>query len=480
MGDYAKKEGVGRVRIAHMRESSINLKNRSLHPLGALLQRDTMAAMIQSAIFLGLIWAWYIWIVRAPTTSFSLDAQKAALFYITSLAAPAVVMLVVSRINLTEGNVRMYLVIGAVAAPLCTLLLHAQTTTSAFSESMCLCAGFLGGLVYAILLAGWIRNNLVVDHSLLLITASLASLVMAAGYLLITLLEGQMAKWVPSLFPVLAAFLYPRLHGLVDVKPTLPVTLASPGKRQGFFLASLFLSGGIAKALLNSSYLASQSSAQMACIALASVACIILMGLGYGKAFLDSIFACFIGLTCTLILLSIIFASGIALFSVLVSTCSWFLLVFSICISVYCGATHGKDGYATAFVYLAGIFAAEALIKSSAPMLKANDIAIPTVAVILLALSLVCSIMSRLSSNPVGQREDAVQDDEARVTEIARRYLLTERETEVLALLARRYTMKAIAKNLVISENTVKFHQKNIYRKLGVSSKQEIADLFME
>jgi two-component system, NarL family, response regulator LiaR len=52
---------------------------------------------------------------------------------------------------------------------------------------------------------------------------------------------------------------------------------------------------------------------------------------------------------------------------------------------------------------------------------------------------------------------------------------LTERETEVLRLLAHGRSNKEIAHDLVISEKTVKTHVSNILAKLGVSSRTQAA-----
>ena len=50
---------------------------------------------------------------------------------------------------------------------------------------------------------------------------------------------------------------------------------------------------------------------------------------------------------------------------------------------------------------------------------------------------------------------------------------LTEREREVLALLAQRLSNKEIAQALVISPQTVKRHAVNLYQKLQVSGRRE-------
>ena len=56
--------------------------------------------------------------------------------------------------------------------------------------------------------------------------------------------------------------------------------------------------------------------------------------------------------------------------------------------------------------------------------------------------------------------------------------LLTEREAEVVQLLLRGNTVKAIARSLDIAPGTVRNHLKQIYRKLGVTSQGQLFNLF--
>jgi DNA-binding NarL/FixJ family response regulator len=53
------------------------------------------------------------------------------------------------------------------------------------------------------------------------------------------------------------------------------------------------------------------------------------------------------------------------------------------------------------------------------------------------------------------------------------RTLLSEREIEILRLVAAGKSNRLIAEQLLISENTVKYHLKNILQKLGVSNRTE-------
>jgi two-component system NarL family response regulator len=52
---------------------------------------------------------------------------------------------------------------------------------------------------------------------------------------------------------------------------------------------------------------------------------------------------------------------------------------------------------------------------------------------------------------------------------------LTERELELLGLLAGGLSNKAIAQAMSLSENTVKYHLKNILQKLNVHNRTEAA-----
>ena len=78
------------------------------------------------------------------------------------------------------------------------------------------------------------------------------------------------------------------------------------------------------------------------------------------------------------------------------------------------------------------------------------------------------------SGEPV-RSEDAF---DAKGAEVTARHGLTDRESEILLLLARGRSSTYIGEALYLSPNTVRGHIKNIYAKLGVHSKQEIIDLF--
>lgn len=60
---------------------------------------------------------------------------------------------------------------------------------------------------------------------------------------------------------------------------------------------------------------------------------------------------------------------------------------------------------------------------------------------------------------------------------VKKHYKLSDREAEVMELIARGTTVARIAEILTVSENTVRTHSKRIYTKLDIHRKQELADL---
>lgn len=60
----------------------------------------------------------------------------------------------------------------------------------------------------------------------------------------------------------------------------------------------------------------------------------------------------------------------------------------------------------------------------------------------------------------------------------AARHGLTAREAEVAQFFIEGRTVPYVASQLVVSESTVKYHSKNIYRKCGVAGRQDLLDLY--
>ena len=64
----------------------------------------------------------------------------------------------------------------------------------------------------------------------------------------------------------------------------------------------------------------------------------------------------------------------------------------------------------------------------------------------------------------------------ARCTVVAREAKLSARETEVFFLMAKGRGIEHIQNKLCISSHTVKSHTYNIYKKMGINSREELLD----
>lgn len=82
----------------------------------------------------------------------------------------------------------------------------------------------------------------------------------------------------------------------------------------------------------------------------------------------------------------------------------------------------------------------------------------------------------KASAKPI-VKELVVDQDAQRTEALVQRYRLSQRERDVLYLLAQGRDAPFIAKTLYISENTVRSHIKKIYAKVGIHSRQELFDL---
>ena len=78
-----------------------------------------------------------------------------------------------------------------------------------------------------------------------------------------------------------------------------------------------------------------------------------------------------------------------------------------------------------------------------------------------------------VESNALGAQEGYNR----RCADLSDEYRLTAREAEILLLLGRGHTSSFVADELTVAESTVRSHRKNIYRKLGVSSREELFKL---
>lgn len=114
---------------------------------------------------------------------------------------------------------------------------------------------------------------------------------------------------------------------------------------------------------------------------------------------------------------------------------------------------------------VAYFFADDAIIKTGLALCLAGDV-----------LVLATSVFWEKGVSVTAKQEEYVRFDTTLTKEQAYASVgLTEKEIEVADLLLVGLSLREIAKKLYVSENTVKTHRSSIYRKMRVSSKEELA-----
>ncbi len=83
-------------------------------------------------------------------------------------------------------------------------------------------------------------------------------------------------------------------------------------------------------------------------------------------------------------------------------------------------------------------------------------------------------------ATPVAHDADEHTLFEQRCDALADRYALSPREREIMAYIGRGHTATYITKTLIISESTVYTHARNIYRKMGIGSKESLIEMLTE
>lgn len=77
------------------------------------------------------------------------------------------------------------------------------------------------------------------------------------------------------------------------------------------------------------------------------------------------------------------------------------------------------------------------------------------------------------------EQHKGINESKATVADLLEHFKLTLREIDVLTAIAKDQTYREIAENLFVSENTVKFHARNIFAKLQVKNRQEAGEKYL-
>ncbi|MDX9872115.1 MAG: helix-turn-helix transcriptional regulator [Clostridia bacterium] len=137
---------------------------------------------------------------------------------------------------------------------------------------------------------------------------------------------------------------------------------------------------------------------------------------------------------------------------------------------------------ANVFGVLLGGLIGEAITAAESPAVNSSIIALTVVCVTLAILPILHKHLSALLSGHVYLTDFSAlteQEQKQYLDKVINVNSLTGREKEITFLLLQGKTYRIIAEELHVSENTVKTHVKNIYAKLGIQNRTQLASILM-
>lgn len=458
------------------------------HVLNVIVAPHTLAPLAVSALLAGLLWSWIIF-VGADVVAPSLPGLDQA-FMPWCKAAQFVAFLAgffaSSRLPSSRGILAISLGFGLVSS-----ILPVIAAIVPFSpEAILLISSVLSGFTYAALLLRWAATNLLLDYYSIFVITGLATIFASCwrSFLDMVPLFGMYFATPLSITFVVGTLIWLEQHPWEgSLLPGSKKTMArqQPGALANtlFFLA-LAIAGGVVASLLTKSWVAlgiTSITAEMIPFQLLLLGLIIFLR---QRAFPELILSFIIGVSCLGVLCALFMTPDNPVLSVILFSSTRLLLAFSFAAAICRCSSLKKPLTSVAFVY-GGIVTASTIGYFVALMIPPFNAPILSVSAVLLAFALIFILLSsmiaaqqRASGDAVGTEvSENINDIDASCRTLAQTYGLTEREYDVLCLLARGYSLKGIAEKLVVSDNTVKSHRTHIYQKLGISSRQSLIDM---
>lgn len=135
---------------------------------------------------------------------------------------------------------------------------------------------------------------------------------------------------------------------------------------------------------------------------------------------------------------------------------------------------------ATLFMFVVGTVLPFAVSLAGLDVYANRQTTLLVVAFGLITVTLVCLLRYVLANERSVVASSQKTASHEALQRIAQAHRLTPREVDVAALVLQGYSLKMVAQILYIAEGTVQTHMKNLYRKLGLHSKQELIALVNE
>ncbi len=443
--------------------------------------------LILSCCVFGFVYAYYMFNFDLATEIYGKATSPSLLFKQANEATAALILFAYPPLATKKWfrSAAPWLVLAA--AVLCSSSLVFAAVTSSQSLMLALAGGCLAGAAFALPFSQWIVSWGKLPFPWLMLIMGLGSVIIGMLCCVLDLLSLRISPLLAMLLPAVAGYLLIRERPWsasasgVEEKAQ-DDSLQAGGRLSVVRLASFLLCGGFVWALIINTWMPALDVKWFWFFIPCGLVTCAVSALAIRKhAWFGDAYLLLIGIFCVVVLLSLtpLLHSVFGYFSIFTS--SWILLFCSIIGIILLSSELGDSASAFTFGSVACIYLAHFVVETVAPRLPLQDTNILVICIVLLVFALILFMGERTDSNSsVGNVEgNAANEPESAnpIKALASSYSLTSREEEVMDLLSKGNSVKRISEILVVSENTVKFHRSNIYKKLGINSKQELIDM---
>lgn len=442
--------------------------------------REDMKVVFQLAAALGIVWAWYMYAGCGPTTvSFGYTYDEGIQFRLPSVVCACLNLAATQCWRHRVLSKRVYAIGGVVFAFLGTAIMLASSSMTPSSATLIITA-ICAGLAYSSFLIVWVASSIRIPFGRLLASVFLATVFLGGTYFIVALL-GNFSAVFSLACPVLSCVLLLSVDSKQDTVSSAydlsPFAQQSKALRL-LYVVSLVLCGGVVRVLLVASWVPPTPLDWLWGLCPLGFVFAAIVYFAQEKATQTTMLAALGATVCAGSMCALVLPAGDLVLSGLIFGVGWLLLAFSFAAAVDCF----RPSIASVSTCIACVLLANIVSNPLKNLVTDNPMALPMLSIVFLGIALALAMMVKPDARPVTlevQTNDETLFDQ-RCDALAQRYDLTNREYDVLVLLAKGNSLRAIAEKLFLSENTVKAHRRRIYQKMGINSRQSLIDMIEE
>ncbi|MEY8562672.1 LuxR family transcriptional regulator [Eggerthellaceae bacterium 3-80] len=470
--------------MAKTQAEELRLKNNGAF----VIKKDALLALVLSACAFGFAMAWMQFSYEASNYQFAMQPSDSWVFKQAARIAIIGILLIFPSLSKFKSLDLLAIVACSVSAISCALLMAYAFAAQIASIPLGFLCGLLCGIAFVVPFAKWIAASLNTSFPSLFLVVSLGSVITGVLSWSMSLLPQSSAGGASAALPI-CSLVFLLLLEKKNVSPHILPDVERPHPNLVYFII-MAIAGGLVWSIIVQNWMPIiELSFLWFFIPCGIVASVIVIAVAKKRIASEIVFSLLVGFCgiVSLFALSPFFSSAVFYSAIFMS--AWLLLLFSIAGSIWYGSAYHTHCLRVACNSIAIIYLVQFVIRFFTRLFEPYDVVLLVAAVVALVLSLMMLFIAQMqqvkSTNANGAISDetsthADKTNDQRVAQIAQDFSLTDREVDVLQLLAKGNSVKSIAEKLVVSENTVKFHRSNIYQKLGISSRQSLIDMIDE